>query len=293
LSRLLVAEGDVVAAGQPVAEVASAGLLALQREFVDAAASAELAEAQLRRDQGLYSDGIIAERRLQETNTAARAAASALDQAHQQLALAGVTSAQIDTLRETRRLTTRLELRAPFAGAVVEQLNTLGAQVDSLEPVYRIANLATLWLEVHVPQERAARIAPGMRVVVAAGGRALDAEVTRVGQVVDAVSQTVLIRAEVENQGALLRAGQFLPARILTAASGEPVAVVPSAGVVRNEGVAAVFVRAGDDVAARHIDIVSEDGARTYIGAGLEADTEVAVAGVATLKSVWLADEAE
>lgn len=291
LSRLLVAEGDSVDAGQALAEVESADLLALQRNFVDAAAAAGLAETQLERDRGLHSDGIIAERRLQETTVTARAAATALDQARQQLLLAGMTKQQISGLLATQRLTSRLEVRAPFSATVVEQLNVLGAQVQSLAPVYRVADLRRLWLEVHVPQERADRVEPGMRVIASVDGRLLDAEVIHIGRIVDAVSQTVLVRGVVENPGWPLRVGQVLHARILSSTDAEDrVVVVPNAAVVRRDGISVVFVRGVDGLAAQPVEILADDGLQTYLRSGIDPGAEVVVSGVASLKSVWLAN---
>jgi len=294
LSRVLVAEADFVSAGQPLAEIRSAELLGLQRAYIDAAVAADLASTQLERDRGLYADGIIAERRLRESAAAERAASTALEQLRQQLALAGMTDTELAHLLQTGELSPTLTLRAPFSAVIVEQISSLGARVDVLEPVYRVADLSRLWLEVHVPQERAARIVAGMRVTASTANRTLDADVTHVGQVLDGASQTVVVRADVDNHDQALRAGQFLPARIL-AVSNEPMSAlaVPSAAIVRVDGDAFVFVRRNDEVGALLVEILGEDSASTYIRASLEPGVEVVVEGVAALKSVWVAGQAE
>jgi cobalt-zinc-cadmium efflux system membrane fusion protein len=289
LARILVAEGDYVTAGQPLAEIASAELLSLQREYVDAAASSELAEAQLARDEGLLADGIIAERRLHESRMAERVARARLDQIRQQLRLAGMTQPELARLVDTRELSPMLQLRAPIDGVVVEQLSQLGGHVDALDPVYRVADLSRLWLQIRVPQEQAANVAPKMQVVAAAAGGAVDGEVRLVSSVVDESSQTVLVRASVENARMTLRVGQFLPARVFDAPrDGRPVVAVPSSAIVRVDGLAYVFCHDGGRVAAAAVEILAEDGLLTYLSAGLDAGREVAVAGVAALKSVWI-----
>lgn len=289
LARVLVAEGDLVTAGQPMAEIASAELLSLQREYVDAAASAELAEAQLERDEGLLTDGIIAERRLHESRMAERVASARLDQIGQQLRLAGMTRPELARLVDTRALSPMLQLRAPIDGVVVGQLSQLGGHVDALDPVYRVADLSKLWLEIRVPQEQAANVAPTMRVVAAAAAGGVDAEVTLVSSVVDESSQTVLVRASVQNARMTLRVGQLLPARIFDAPlDGRPVMAVPSSAIVRLDGRAYVFSHEGGRVAASAVEILAEDGLMTYLSAGLDAGRKVAVAGVAALKSAWL-----
>ena len=294
LSRLLVADGDSVTAGQAMAEIQSPAILTLQREYVDALTVEELAQVQLQRDRGLHEDGIISERRLQETTAATRATTVALDQRRQQLRLAGMSERQVERLAEAQQLSSMLTLRAPFDGIVTAQLSALGAHVDTLEPVYRVADVTRLWLEVHVPQERVGRVDAGMRVAVSIRGQEIQATVTHVGQVVDTVSQTVLIRAVIDNTESLLRAGQFLSARILALASDEgAVFSVPNSAVVRNGDKSIVFVRTVDGFAVHAIEILADDGLLTYVNSDIDESSEVALGGVAALKSIWFEAQAE
>lgn len=292
LARLLVAEGDSVEAGQPLAEIQSAELLGLQKAFIDAAAAAELAQAQLQRDRGLHADGIVAERRLQESAVAARAVETGLDQARQQLLIAGMDAADIARLANSRELSPTLSLRAPFDSVVVGQLRSVGAHIDSLEPLFSVADLDTLWLEAHVPQERAERIEPGMQIAVTAGGRTLHAAITHIGRVVDSTSQTVLVRGVLENQGFALRAGQLLTANIVTVPTARStVLAIPSAAVVFAQDGTFVFVRTTNGLEARPVDILASGGEHAFLNSGVDAGADVAVSGIATIKSIWLSGE--
>ena len=292
LSRLLVAEGETVQAGQAMAEIQSPAFLTLQREFLDALASNELAQVQLQRDRGLHEEGIIAERRLQETAAAARVAAVALDQNRQQLGLAGMTEGELSRLVREQSLRSVLVLRAPLDGVVIEQLSALGARVNALDPVYLVADLSRLWLEVRVPQERAARIEPGFSAAVILDGRDVYAPVSHVGQVVDSTSQTVLVRALIENDGFAVRAGQYLHARILTGASEANVLVVPTSAVVWAGDERIVFVRTPDGFTANSFETIANDGVLTYVSSGIPEHSQIAVNGIAALKSVWLSSQA-
>jgi membrane fusion protein, heavy metal efflux system len=296
LSAVLVAEGDFVSAGRPLAEIRSADLLELQRTFLDAMLVLDLADAQAERDRGLYEDGIIAERRVLESAAALRSATMALEQVRQQLTLAGMDEPALARLGETRVLSPNLRLRAPFAGTVIEQRAALGAHIDALGPVYRIADLSVLWLEVQVPQERADRIRPGMRVAVSAGGRTILGEVSLVGRVADQASQAVVVRARIDDEDGVLRAGQVLSARIFEAGvDGSGALAVPSAAIVRTDGRAYVFGSQDGRLMVLPVEVLGEDGTRTYIRGDLAAGLRVAIGGIASLKSVWLSalDEGE
>jgi cobalt-zinc-cadmium efflux system membrane fusion protein len=293
VARLLVAEGDSVAAGQPLAEIDSVDYLEKQRDYLDAAAAADLATTQETRDRALFEEGIIAERRLAETSAAARAARSHLEQAQAQLELAGLSRAELERLGAQRKLATRLVLRAPLSGTVTTVHATVGGRVDALDPVLAVADLRELWIVVRLPQESASRVAPGMSVAVMPPGSAeVVGAVTTVGGVVDAATQTVLVRGVVENTNGALRAGQFLSARI-RAQTAAPTVALPVAAVTRDGGDALVFVRAGGEVEVRRVQVVGDDGTHIYIGGDLESAERVAVGGISALKALWLSTAEE
>jgi membrane fusion protein, heavy metal efflux system len=290
VARLLVAEGEPVTKGQTLAELDSKDFLQWQREYLEAAVAAELAAAQLARDHDLHDEGIIAARRLQETQAQAHAAEVRLDQAGEQLRLAGFDDAARKALVSGRRLSARLVLRAPFDGVVAAVHAKVGARVDSLDAVISIADLRTLWLELHLSQENAAKVERGMVGAVKIGTTDITGPVTVVGRVVDPATQTVLVRVEVENAHGLLRAGQFLAAQVLAPIEHTTYAL-PAAAVTRSGGAIFVFVREPSGFAARRIEVVAEDGSRVYVTAGIDRDARVAVEGISALKSLWLSTQ--
>lgn len=294
LSRLLVAEGETVTAGQALAEIESPELLALQRAYINAFAANELAQVQLQRDRGLQEEGIIADRRLLETTAAASAASVALDQSGQQLQLAGWTATQLRKLSDRRQLSSTLTLRSPIDGVVVSQLSSLGNQVDALTPVFRVADLSQLWLEVRVLQQQAANISVGMHVIAPDYDERLSAEVCHIGPVVDTASQTVMIRAFTDNEQRLLRPGQFLSARIVAGASGEgSTYAVPSKAVVNEGANTFLFVRTANGVAAHQVRLLSDSGRESYVTSSDTLNADIVTSGVAALKSIWLEAGAE
>jgi RND family efflux transporter MFP subunit len=288
LTRLLVAAGEKVEEGRPIAEIDSTQLVDWQRGYLEAAAQAELEAAQLARDRDLYTDGIIAERRLQETTARARAAELERAQAAERLRIAGFDKAAVAALTARRELSSRLTLRAPLGGVIAAEHVKVGAHVSALDAVVTVMDVRTLWLELHVAQDDAARVASGMVAAVTVGGKTLEAPVTVVGQVVDAATQTVLVRAELDNAAGALRAGQFLQARVLARVAAGAFAL-PTAAVTHSDG-AYVFVRDASGFDARRIEIVAEDGERVYVVGGIDRSGQpIAVEGISALKSLWLA----
>jgi RND family efflux transporter MFP subunit len=292
VARILADAGEAVTRGQPLAELEGPEFLTWQREYLDAALEDDLAAAQHARDQSLFEEGIIAERRLQESQARARASRARLDQARRQLELAGFTAEALAELAGGGPLAGRLVLRAPLDGVVLERFATVGARVSALDPLMRLGDLSELWLELQVRQEVAADILPGMFVGVPVGGEEQRSTITTVGRFVDDTTQTVLVRAVLEQADDRLRAGQFLSARIVAPLTSGTALELPSAAVTRHLGGTYVFARREGAMAVVPVDVLADDGARVYVAAvSLDATTRVAAEGISVLKSLWLAED--
>ncbi len=166
INQLLVAVGDKVEKGAVLARVSSPDLLMLQQQYLKAASELQLSQSAYNRDQKMLSEGVIAERRWQETRSQHSTFVSAAHEARQLLAIAGMPEADINRLAKTRRFNSVLTVIAPISGVVLEQMAATGESINNLAPLYRIANLDELWLDINIPQERIGSIKVGDQVAV-------------------------------------------------------------------------------------------------------------------------------
>lgn len=288
LVRLQAALGDPVRAGELLAEVRSPGFLAAQREFLDAVTADRLAQARLTRDRSLLAEGIVARRRLEETEAHAQAMAAARAEHSQMLRLAGLNAADVDALEASRELLALLPLRSPMDGVVLAVLAQPGIGVSETDPLFRIGDLSTLWLEVDVPLSQVHGVRPGQRVTVE-GQDAVGATVDSIGRAVDPQTQMVTVRASVADAAPALRPGQFIVARILSAPGGpgNPVWAVPVSSVVRRGDRHFVFVRTPEGFRPEPVARLGAEGGRVLIEGALSGDSRLATAGVSALKAQW------
>lgn len=291
VERVFVGVGDRVTAGQPLLAIRSPEFLSLQQQYVEAAADASVATAQLDRDRQLLDEGIIAERRLQETRARTVAAESRRAEHARLLEVAGMRREDIRQLGENAELLESMVVRAPVDGAVLELKTRAGQSVGSTDMLARVADLSVLWLDIRVPQERIDAVAPGAGVAVRESGVERPGRVLAIGQAVDADMQTVPVRAELTRTGHGLRPGQLVEVGILVAGSdgaGAPAVSVPTAAVIRSGDAAWVFVRSAGGVTATPVIVVSSADRRVTVR-GIDAGASVAVTGVSALKALWLA----
>ena len=193
ITKLTAAIGDKVKKGEVLAQLNSPDLLTLQREYLKASSVLQLASNTYQRDKKLMEDGVIADRRWQETRNQYQSFASEANEHRQLLEIAGMTDTDIDRLGKTHKLTSQLNVHAPISGIVMERMAVAGERIDILAPLYRIADLDELWLEINIPHERIGSIKVGDQVLVE--NTPISAEITLLGQSVNPENQTILARA--------------------------------------------------------------------------------------------------
>lgn len=285
VEALLVAVGDKVSKGQPLATLRSTELVTEQGSYLQALTQVRLAQSELARDEQLFKDGIIAERRYLTTKSRHEELASALNEHRQTLRLAGMDEAALRRLEQTRALSGTLTITAPIAGIVLEQKVVAGQRVDRLEALYRMARLDTLWLELRVPQERVSGLKTGQGVEVPAASAS--GRLIMIGRDVDPENQTVLLRAEITRGTDNLRPGQFIEAQLTASTAGQRYSV-PVAAVARGAKQSVIFVQTAQGFRAQPVQIVSEQNGRSVIAGELRGDERVAVRGVAAVKGAWM-----
>jgi Cu(I)/Ag(I) efflux system membrane fusion protein len=154
------------------------------------------------------ADGIPAIRQAQEslaTNT------------RQRLREFGMTDEQLTELERSGKAESRLTIYAPQGGTVVEKLAVEGNYVKAGDPIYRIAELSTVWLMLRLFPEDATRIRFGQGVeatIQSIPGETLIGRVAFLDPTVDLKTRTVGIRVELLNEDRRLRPGDYATARI-------------------------------------------------------------------------------
>jgi membrane fusion protein, heavy metal efflux system len=281
VEALLVAEGESVAAGQPLARLRSQGLLELQAAYLESLTRRQLSGETLARDSKLHAEGIVARRRLLESRSAHREMLTTEARDRQALTLAGMPEEAIERLADSQQMSAVLEVSSPLSGVVLEQLATAGQRLAASDPLYRVGDLSSLWVEVHVPLDALRNIAPGSKVELS---QDLSATVITVGRMVHGTDQGVLVRAEVREGVAALRPGQFVEARLKQAADGRALRL-PAPALLRIEGTDSVFVERDGGFEQVPVEVLSREASQVVVIGPLEVGEAVVVNGTVALKA--------
>ena len=291
ITRLDVAVGDQVRQGQVIGQLSSPDLVSLQSSYLQAETQARLHAQALKRDEELYKDGIIAQRRMQETQSAYETSQAMLGEHKQTLRLAGMSETQVQQLAQKRSMQSGMAIIAPISGQVMAQHQQVGARVDMATPILTISNPNPLWLMIQVPVAQARALQPGMQVSVPKLG--LQARIDTVLRQLNKDSQSTQVRASVHQGAELLSVGQVVDVALMRGGEqlqqpGRTSYSVPRSAVVRQGEQAVLFVQQPKGVSVLPVSIVLEHGQSLTISGDLHGDERIATRGAAALKGHWV-----
>jgi cobalt-zinc-cadmium efflux system membrane fusion protein len=286
VTRLLVNAGDLVRAGQTLAELASPELGRERADYLSANARLTLAESVLERKRGLATEKIVPLREVQEAESAAGEARAALRSSRAAIAAFGVEPPEGDGDGAT---SSAFLLRSPVAGSVIERAAVVGQMLDPASPAFRIGNLSTLWLTVHAFERDAVRIQQGVVARLsfpALPGQDFEGTVRRVGHRVESESRTVPVQIDVINKDNLLRPGMSASATLPAGATGDSILAVPVASVQRVRDEWCVFLpKDANHFEIRRIGRGRDLGGEVEVLSGLKAGETIVVDGAFLLKA--------
>jgi membrane fusion protein (multidrug efflux system) len=228
VKRVMVREGDRVAAGQVVAEFDTAQLRA---QLAERTATLESARAQLATTERTRK----ANAQLVKQNFISQNAFDTADSAYQgQLAAVAAAKAQFE---QTQLQMNDAVVRAPISGIVAKRYVQPGEKLAFDAPLLAIVDLSELEVQTQVPVSDVPRIRKGMSAQVDIEGihaRSFAGRVERINPSTEPGTRTVNVYVSLANEDTLLKAGMFARVLLVTAPDSEAPSLPMSA--VRSDG---------------------------------------------------------
>lgn len=199
----------------------------------------------------------------------------------ERLRLLGVPAEEIQRLERERAATTKLLLRAPVSGTVLERGVVEGQYVGPDTPLFSVADLSRVWLLADVYEMNLARVAVGDRAYFTADafpGRTFEGRVDFLYPTVSTETRTIKAHIVLDNRDGALRPGMY--GRVRAEGAGPKQLVVPSEAVISTGDQTYVFVaHARGRFVPRAVLVGQRNGDWVQVLRGLaEGDTVVASA---------------
>lgn len=223
------ATGQAVRRGQPLMEVYAPELVAAQQEY------------------------LLAWRSLKDMAGAGetiRASAEQLAEAAlQRLKNWDISSDQIKRLQREGTFARTLTLRAPASGIVMEKMAVQGMRFAAGDPLYRLADLSTVWLIANVFEQDLAAVREGQKATVtvtAYPGTAFTGKVAFVYPSVNPETRTAKVRIEIANPDGRLKTDMYASIALAAGAGTGPVLAIPDSAVLDSGTRQVVLVDRGE-----------------------------------------------
>ena len=187
---------------------------------------------------------------------------------------AGQTLASI----ESNLSLTTYSVTSPISGVVLARNASVGSVATEGMALFEIADLSTLWVDLHIFGSDAQHIQPGVPVTVTrmSDGVRVETTLERVLPGTATASQSTVAHATIANADGLWRPGSAVKARITV--EQQPAAlVVPLAALQIFRDWDVVFIRVGDTYEIRPLELGKRDATQVEVVSGLKAGDQVVV----------------
>ena len=179
------------------------------------------------------------------------------------------------TVESNLSLTT-YTVSAPIFGVVLARNASVGSVASEGSPLFEIADLSSLWVDLHIFGSDAQHIRPGVPVKVTrmSDGATVETVLERVLPGTATASQSTVARATIANADGLWRPGSAVKARITV--EQQPAAlVVPISALQNFRDWDVVFIRVGDTYEVRPVELGKRDASQVEVLSGLKAGDAV------------------
>ena len=197
----------------------------------------------------IYSPELVAAQ--QELVTAARMKENqpALYKAvRNKLKLWKLSDNQIDAIEASGSVKENFPVYATVSGTVTEKMVQEGDYVKQGQPLYKIANLNSVWAVFDAYENQIRNIEEGQEITITTNAypeKEFNATVTFIDPVLNASRRTVMVRANLENKNDIFKPGMFVQGEIETAGvtAGEQVVTIPKSAVLWTGERSLVYVK--------------------------------------------------
>jgi RND family efflux transporter MFP subunit len=279
VTRVLVREGETVAAGQLLAQIDTTDL----QSRVDAQAAAlEEAKARLTIAEKNRANNLQLLRQKFISQNAYDTTESTYD------ASAASMRSQEAQLRIARKALDDAAVRAPIAGVVATRSVHPGEKVGMDSALFTLVDLARMEIEAPAPASEVPSVKVGQNAafrVDGFGDRAFEGRIERINPTAQPGSRAILLYISVVNRDGSLRGGMFAKGSIVLDRP-QPAAVVPMTAIREESGQAYVYIIENNKIARRAVKVGSVQQAEGVVEvlSGIDQGMNVVAARVSGLK---------
>ncbi|WP_027066240.1 efflux RND transporter periplasmic adaptor subunit [Maribacter sp. Hel_I_7] len=197
---------------------------------------------------------------------------------------------QINSIEESGQVQENFPVYATVSGTVTEKMVEEGDYVKQGQPLYKIANLNSVWAVFDAYENQIASLKTGQEIKLTTNAypnKEFTAKVSFVDPLLNSATRTVMVRAVLNNSEDLLKPGMFVEGRIdMSSERSDEVINVPSTAVMWTGERSVVYVKTNPNepiFEMREVTLGNTNGESFTILSGLESGDEIVTNGTFTV----------
>ncbi|WP_109299182.1 efflux RND transporter periplasmic adaptor subunit [Aquimarina sp. AU474] len=206
------------------------------------------------------------------------------------LRLLKVSETQIEQIEKTGKVKESFPVYATLSGTISEKIVEQGDYVKQGQPLYKIANLTTVWASFDAYENQISDVKTGQKVVVtskAYPNQEHEAKISFIDPILNTKTRTLKIRATLDNAKNLFKPGMFVLGEIKS--NSQTVSQnlsIPSSAVLWTGKRSLVYVKTNPDMPVfemREVVVENKDGKTFIVHDGLQKGEEIVTNGTFTV----------
>ena len=200
-----------------------------------------------------------------------------------------ISDALLDQIEETGKTVTRFPIYASFSGVVSEISVNEGAHVMDGNPIFKVADLSTVWAEFDAYESQINQLKKGQSIRISSNAypnKIFDAEISFIDPVLNTQTRTVTVRATLNNAEDLLKPGMFVEAKVTGVSKENSGLMVPASAVMWTGERSLVYVKPNANTSVfemREVTLGEKIGDSYSIVSGLNNGEEIVTNGTFTV----------
>jgi cobalt-zinc-cadmium efflux system membrane fusion protein len=276
VSRVVVAPGEHVRAGQPLLYIASPDYSLLRAAYIKARDAFQLADKYYVRAQDLFAHGAIAQADLEQAESNRAQAQADFASSADAIRILGIPDPESIV---SKAPSPKIPLFSPVAGEVVDRECSVGQLLaPGATQCFTLSDMSSVWILVNVYQKDVAYVHVGDPVTIdnESYPGVVRGKIEYVSAALDPTTRTLQARIEAANPGERLKKEMYVTAEVQAGLIPNAL-FVPNSSVLRDEqNMPYVYLQTGNSqFARRDVTLGESQGGKTQILTGLQSSDHV------------------
>jgi Cu(I)/Ag(I) efflux system membrane fusion protein len=201
-----------------------------------------------------------------------------------------LSDTQINAIEESGTVRENFPIYATVSGTVVEVMAAQGDYVNQGQPIVKLSNLNSVWVEFDAYENQIAHFSTGQKVKITTNAypnREFEGTISFIDPLLNDATRTVTVRATLPNREDLFKPGMFVTGKVQgTSQADENAFSIPASAIMWTGERSLVYVKTNPDAPVfqmREVTLGTRTGENYLITAGLDNGEEIVANGTFTV----------